>query len=291
MSPYATDDDHRECRRLHRAHGTTYYFASRRFNAVTRRRVDALYAFVRVPDEWVDNPGALSPSEREGKLLAYERELALGLEGVRPSHPALRAFCDAMRETGLGLEEPREFLASMRADLAIDRYETYADLQGYMRGSAVSVALMMCRLVGAPDDDGTRESAIALGEAMQMTNFLRDVGEDVRRGRIYLPMEDLRRFGVSENQIEEGRVDSAFRDLMRFEIDRARELYARADVGIPRLPDPMRLPIRIARTLYARILDRIEARGYNVFGARARTTVLEKAVVAVALARSRTGVG
>jgi 15-cis-phytoene synthase len=229
-----------------------------------------------VPDEWVDNPEADGPLPAE-RLAAYRNAFLRGIDGVRPQEPALRAFCDVVREAGLGVEEPLLFLDAMAMDLERDRYPTYESLRGYMRGSASAVGLMMCGLIGAdPNDPEVREPAMALGEAMQLTNFLRDVAEDLDRGRIYLPLEDLASFDLTEADLLARRSDERTIRLVRFEIARARALYALADRGIPRLPRHARKPVLLARCLYARILDRIEDQGCDVFAGRARTSGAEK---------------
>lgn len=273
---FASAEDHAECRRLHRKYGSTYYFATQRFDRPSRRRVHALYGFVRVPDEWVDNPGETSVEDQARMLREYRSQLLRGLDGVRPNHAALRAFCDVVRETGMPLTEPLLFLDAMEQDLTVTRYARYSDLQDYMRGSAAAVGVMMCSVLGARCDAETLTGARALGDAMQLTNFLRDVREDAERGRVYLPQEDLARFGVTEEGIEGHQVDDAFRNLMRFEIARARALYEVADQAIPRLPPTAQKPVRLARILYSRILDKIEALDYDVFTSRARTTKWEK---------------
>ncbi|MGV3615328.1 MAG: phytoene/squalene synthase family protein [Fimbriimonas sp.] len=284
LGPFARASDHAECRRLHRKHGTTYYFATQRFDRRTRQQVHALYAFVRVPDEWVDNPGTLTIDRRLRLLQDYRSQLLRGLDGVCPDHPVLRAFCDVVRDCGMPLDEPLIFLDAMEQDLTVARYRTYEDLRDYMRGSAAAVGVMMCSVLGAKSDEETLGGARALGEAMQLTNFLRDVGEDARRGRIYLPQEDMASFGVVEEDILQGRVTEPFRDLLRFEIARARALYAVADEAIGLLPAQGQKPVRLARVLYSRILNRIEALDYDVFTTRARTSKVEKLMVALRVA-------
>ena len=273
--------DDATCRRLHRHYGTTYYLASHWFRPEIRRRTNALYAFVRVPDEWVDNPGDLTIEQRRVLLQDWRTQFLHGLEGVRPKHPAMRTFCDVVRETAIPLEEPLAFLEAMDQDLTVNRYPTYADLRGYMRGSAAAVGIMMCYVVGSTTTPQVTRAAQALAEAMQLTNFLRDVGEDASRGRIYLPLEDLATFEVPESEIISGQMSDRFQTLMKFEIARARALYLEADKGIPLLPPSARKPVVLARVLYSRILDRIEARNYDVFSGRARTSKLEKFVVAL----------
>jgi 15-cis-phytoene synthase len=284
---FATPADYAICRRLHRKYGATYYFASRRFRPETRRRTHALYGFVRVPDEWVDNPGDTTVGERVNQLQDWRREFLRGLDGVVPSHPALRAFCDVVHETGMPIEEPLVFLDAMEQDLSVGRYETYKDLRDYMRGSAAAVGMMMCYVLGAPVTPKVEKGACALGEAMQLTNFLRDVGEDARRGRIYLPLEDLASFAVPPTDVLDGVITPEFKNLMRFQIARARALYAEADRAIPLLPADTRKAVLLARILYSKILDKIEQNGFDVFTKRARTNKLEKLVAAskVMLAR------
>jgi phytoene synthase len=277
---FASAADYAVCARLHRLHGTTYYLASRRFPREVRRRVDSVYGFVRVPDEWVDNPGGLSPSEQRAKLDGYLCELLRGLEGVAPSEPVLRAFVDTMRSTGMPVDEPLLFLDAMRMDLEVFAYPSYASLRRYVRGCASAVGLMMGHASGAPLTSEVREHAILLGEAMQMTNFLRDVPQDAALGRVYLPEEDLAAHGVSREDVLQGRWSAAFERLMRFEIARARELYARSDAVIATLPRRTRAPVRVARVLYSRILDRLEGQGANPYVRRARTGRLEKLWVA-----------
>ncbi|MDX2064632.1 MAG: phytoene/squalene synthase family protein [Fimbriimonadaceae bacterium] len=284
---YASPSDHRECQRWHREYGTTYYFATQLFPRRYRERVHALYAFVRVPDEWVDNPGERTPTQVRELLRDYRTELRLATTGVRPETPVLRAFADVVRETGMPLSEPLCFLDAMEQDLTVTRYATFDALLGYTRGSAAAVGLMMCHALDVRPCDETARAAMALGDAMQLTNFLRDVGEDARRGRIYLPQADLAEFGVSERDILEGRMTPEFVRLMEFQIGRARELYARSDLGIPALPSFARPAVRCARLLYAQILDKIEQRGYDVFSGRARTSRSEKlATAARVLARA-----
>ena len=277
---HASAADHDLCRRLHRQYGTTYYFATSRFRPAVRRRVHALYGFVRVPDEWVDNPGTGPGEDPAARLRDYREDLLCALAGGRAGHPALRAFGDVAREVGMGPQEPLLFLDAMTMDLTVARYPTYADLEGYMRGSAAAVGLMMCDVLQAGDDPTMRAAAKALGDAMQLTNFLRDVGEDAARGRIYLPQDELAAFGVAEDEILAGAMSDRFAELAKFQIARARALYATADAGIPLLPPEARKAVRLARVLYARILDCVEERRYDVFGGRARTSRVEKLTVA-----------
>lgn len=273
---FAEPEDYAICRQLHRRHGTTYYLASRRFPPVFRDRTDALYGFVRVPDEWVDNPGPLTVQERAAKIREFRDEMRRGVQGHRPSHPVLRAFCDVIRDTRMPLSEPEVFLDAMEADLHVQRYATYEELRGYMRGSASAVGVMMCYVLDVCPTEEIVAGASVLGEAMQLTNFLRDVAEDTDRGRIYLPLEDLDRFGVKESDVLAHQFSPEFARLMEFQIDRARRLYAQADPAIALLPPEAQKAVLLARILYSRILDRIEEQELDVFQGRARTSRTEK---------------
>ncbi len=270
---YASKADIEECRKVHKRFGTTYYYSTLRLPAKYRRRVHALYAFVRVPDEWVDNPGDMTREERLANLADWRRQFDAGMAGTCPQHFAMRAFCDTVRECRIPVEEAHIFLDAMEQDLFEARYETYEELRGYMRGSASAIGVMMCYAMCARTDYDTIARAKALGEAMQLTNFIRDVGEDLRtRGRIYLPLEDLRRFGVTERDMQRGVVTPEIRQLLQFEIDRARALYTTSDFGIYKLPKRMRRAVLIARILYSDILTCVERNQYDVFNRRARTS-------------------
>ena len=274
---YATRADLELCRRIHKKFGTTYYYATQRFPERIRRRVNAIYAFVRIADEWVDNPNGLSLETQRANLEDWRSQMVRGLAGERPEHWAMRAFCDTMLECQIPVEEAHCFLDAMIQDIDCAEYETYEDLRDYMRGSASAIGIMMCYAMDAPTDEDTILRAKALGEAMQLTNFIRDVGEDIRdRRRIYLPLEDLRRFGVSADDIRKGVVTPEFESLLKFEIERARELYRFSDPGTYRLPRRMRKAVMVSRILYSEILGRVEANGYDVFTKRARTSRCQK---------------
>ncbi len=280
MDGFVSKADFDVCKRLHRRHGTTYYFATLRLPQPIRDRVHALYGFLRVPDEWVDNPIPGSEGSRVERLRAYRDEFLRGMDGVCPTDPVLRAFCKVAHDVALSVQEPMRFLDAMEIDLFKCRYETYTDLREYMLGSAVSVGWMMCDVMEVERGPVVQRAANALGEAMQLTNFLRDVGEDMLRGRIYLPAEDLARFSVTEESIRRKEVSARFIRLMEFEIERARELYRQADEGIALLPGRVQDAVKLSRILYSRILDRIEDRRYDVFTGRARTSKTEKLATA-----------
>jgi 15-cis-phytoene synthase len=176
----------------------------------------------------------------------------------------------------------------MKMDTRVFRYQKFSDLEVYTYGSAAVVGLMMCRVVGVAEGKADAH-AEALGVAMQLSNFLRDIGEDWRRGRVYLPLEDLAQFGYTERDLASGVVDERFVGLMRFEIKRARRLYEVADEGMGYIPRGRRFPVIVARELYAAILDRIEAQRYDVFSRRAQVSRPAKLLVAAGCAASDPG--
>ena len=267
------------CRRAQRSHSRTYYFSTQLFPPEVRPHVHALYAFMRYADELVDNPGMTSLDEQLVALEAFEAETLAAVSGEEVSNPVLRAYANTVRERGISPENITAFMKSMKMDTRVLRYPAYEDLEVYTYGSAAVVGLMMCRTIGVTDERA-EVHAETLGVAMQLTNFLRDIKEDRERGRIYLPLEDLARFGYAEQDLEMGVVDERFVELMRFEIDRTRRLYTIADEGMDYIPRGRRYPVAVARELYAAILDRIEAQGYDVYARRAEISRLGKLRVA-----------
>ena len=267
------------CRRAQRAHSRTYYFSTRLFPPEVRPHVHALYAFMRYADEIVDNPGATSFEAQLAALEAFEEETLAAVAGEEVPNPVLRAYANTVRVRGIAQDDIAAFIKSMKMDTHVFRYPTYEDLAVYTYGSAAVVGLMMCRVLGVVDRRADLH-AETLGVAMQLTNFLRDIGEDWRRGRVYVPLEDLERFGYDEEELADGVVDERFVELMRFEIGRTRRLYALADDGMDYIPRGRRFPVVVARELYAAILDRIEAQGYDVFARRAQTSRAGKLRVA-----------
>jgi phytoene synthase len=276
------------CRRVQKAHSRTYYFSTRLFPAEVRPRVHALYAFMRYADEIVDHPHDLSPGAQLSVLEEFEAETMAAVSGESVPNPVLRAYADTVSACGIEPETIRAFMESMKMDTRVFRYQTFSDLEPYTYGSAAVVGLMMCRVVGVAEGKADYH-AEALGVAMQLSNFLRDVGEDWRRGRVYLPLEDLERFGYTERDLALGVVDERFVALMRFEIERARRLYEVADKGMGYIPRGRRFPVIVARKLYAAILDRIEAHRYDVFSRRAQVSRPAKLLVAAKCAASDPG--
>lgn len=267
------------CRRINRAHGTTYYWATQLLPRAKRPHVHAVYAFCRYADDVVDDLAPTSAGARRDALDTFEHRFFADLDTGTSDDPILRAVVRTVRLHGIERDAFRRFLSSMRADLTVGRYDSWDDLCTYMDGSAAVIGEMMLPVLEpvSPDALGPARD---LGLAFQLTNFLRDVAEDLDRGRVYLPQEDLRRFGADPWL---RRVTPEWRELMRFEIERARALYASADRGVAMLPPRSARCIGAARSLYSRILDEIEAAGYDVFSRRARVPTPQK-LLAVAAA-------
>lgn len=278
MTP-TLQESYAACRRLNAAHGRTYYLATMLLPAEKRPHVHALYAFARCADEIVDDLDAgLTDSGRAEHLLAWTQDF---LQARTSGHRVLPAVLDTISRFDIPLAYFEAFLDSMRMDLTVTEYGTYDDLMGYVYGSAAVIGLQMLPVLGhTVPHHVVAPYAVDLGVAFQLTNFIRDVGEDLRRGRLYLPLEDLRRFGVSREQLERGVVDAGVRELISWEIARARRLYRSAAAGI-RLVDPAsRDCLRAALTLYSEILDAVEAADYRVLDRRATVSRRRRAVVA-----------
>jgi phytoene synthase len=272
------EQSYAECRRLTRRHGTTYYWSAAILPSVKRHHVHALYAFCRRADDIVDDVGHAPVAAPADALAAWGDRLFADLGRGSSDDLVLKAVVHTARAFDIGPDAFRRFLRSMTMDLTVERYETYDDLRDYMDGSAAVIGEMLLPILEPFDPQAARAPARALGEAFQLTNVLRDIGEDLDRGRQYVPQEDLRRFGVD---LRARACTAAFVDLMRFEIVRTRELYRLAEPGIAMLPPRSARCVATARELYERILDRIAAQGYDVFARRARVpTPLKLAVAA-----------
>ena len=256
------------CRRIQRRHDPTYYVATRRLPSDVQPAVHALYAFVRSADEVVDGPRRRrDPAERRKGLDRWEAELERGRTAGGSDNPVVAALVDSGRRHDLPLDELRVYMRSMRIDCAPVRIDTWEELEAYMQGSAASVGRVMAPLLGAPPD--RREDFARLGLAFQLTNFIRDVREDWGLDRLYLPAEDLRRFGVCQQDIARGHATPQLRELLAFEVTRARSLFAGAgDEAVAAVAPSVRPGMRLARAVYLRVLDRIEAIGFDVLGRR-----------------------
>ncbi|MBD0839746.1 phytoene/squalene synthase family protein [Streptomyces sp. TRM68416] len=287
------------CRTLNARHGRTYFLATRLLPVERRPAVHALYGFARWADDIVDTPAPGTDAARRGtELTELQRQLDEGLRRGRSREPVVRAVADTARRYGIDHAHFRDFMSAMRADLVVTDYPTYADLRGYMHGSAAVIGLQMLPVLGTvvPREEAEPHAA-ALGVAFQLTNFLRDVGEDLDRGRVYLPADLLAAHGVDRELLRrsrdtgrpDGRITAALREFEAL----TRGVYREAEPGIALL-DPVSRPcIRTAYVLYGGILDAVARDGYAVLHRRAvvprrrRARVAAAGLVRVAGARLR----
>ena len=269
------EQSYARCRALNKAYGTTYYAATYALPRVKRHHVHALYGFCRYADDIVDDLGPAPVEVREKALATFGDRFFGDLVAGDSDDPVLKAVVHTVKAFGIDSDCFRRFLRSMTMDLTVTTYDTFDDLLGYMDGSAAVIGEMMLPILEPSSPDAKRH-ARDLGIAFQLTNFLRDVSEDLDRGRVYLPQEDLRRFGTDPS---ERRVTAAWRELMRYEMERVRRYYASADLGIAYLPATSARCVHAARRLYAEILERIEAVDYDVFTRRVRVPGWRKVLV------------
>jgi len=239
------------CRDVFRRHSRTYYYSARFFPSTTRKYVCALYAFFRLPDELVDNPEA----DPERELARFRRMHDEVWWTGESDHPVLRAFHSTAIKFNIPREWPDSFLDSMAMDLTVARYDTYEDLRRYVYGSAEVVGLMMSRVLGAPDEG--LDAARNLGLAMQLTNFYRDIGEDLERGRIYVPLEDLERFELRERDWHAGVPPEPFNRLILDQAERNLAIYRDAHAGLSYIPRKSRLAVALSSTGYQHTLHNV----------------------------------
>jgi phytoene synthase len=271
------------CRRLNASHGKTYYLATLLLPAWKRPYVHALYGFARYADEIVDDLASiLTDQQKADWLIGWGKQFVRDVEAGSSEHEISRAVVDTVRRWEIPMHYVEAFLTSMRMDLTISSYDTYDDLMVYVYGSAAVIGLEMVPVLEPVVPREVADPyARDLGIAFQLSNFLRDVGEDLRRGRVYLPTEDLTMFGVTREHLEHGVVDGPVRRLMAFEVARTRELYRSAALGV-RLLHPTSQPcIETALALYGGILDEIEKADYAVLGQRVTVGKLRRAAVAL----------
>jgi 15-cis-phytoene synthase len=272
------------CRRVTAKYSKTFYTGTMLMAPAKRRAIWAIYVWCRRTDELVDGPQAQFTSEKT--LDRWESQLESIFAGCPVDDEDL-ALVDTLEQFPLDIQPFRDMIAGQRMDLHRNRYDTFEDLELYCYRVAGTVGLMSTTVMGIDTQLQTAPwsqqqtvdptpQAIALGIANQLTNILRDVGEDARRGRIYLPLEDLAAFDYTEADLMAGVVDDRWRALMAFQIDRARQFYTEAESGIGLLSEDARWPVWSALALYRQILNVIEENGYDVFTQRAYVPSLRK---------------
>lgn len=280
----SVEDAYEVCRRVTAKYSKTFYTGTMLMAPAKRRAIWAIYVWCRRTDELVDGPQAQFTSEKT--LDRWESQLESIFAGC-PVDDEDVALVDTLEQFPLDIQPFRDMIAGQRMDLHRNRYETFEDLELYCYRVAGTVGLMSTTVMGIDTQLQTAPwsqkqkldptpQAIALGIANQLTNILRDVGEDARRGRIYLPLADLAAFDYTEADLMAGVVDDRWRAIMAFQIERARRFYAEAESGIGLLSEDARWPVWSALALYRQILDVIEANGYDVFTRRAYVPSLRK---------------
>lgn len=275
--PMATSEDYAACRRAMLAASKNYSFASRFLPQRILPHVEALYALMRVGDDRVDVSfqGFASPL---CAIEDWERTYWNAFDTGYSDDPVMRAYLDTALKFGIPPEVMQPYFRSMKEDLRVTRFPAFADLLHYMEGSAMPVGRAMTRIVGARPPHTVKDTlpyADSLSLAMQLSNFWRDVGQDYRIGRIYLPLEDMARFGVGEDDLAAGRVTGAFIALLEFEMARTEAYYNHAAQGVARLAAG-RWGVMAALEVYRAIHNSIRRNGYDVFNKRATTSKAQK---------------
>jgi phytoene synthase len=273
----AREDAYELCRQITQTYAKTFYLGTLLMSESKRRAIWAIYAWCRRTDELVDGPRARLTTPET--LDRWEHQLESIFAGY-PVEDTDVALVDTLERFSLEIQPFRDMIAGMRMDLSRNRYQTFKDLELYCYRVAGTVGLMSLPVMGVDSSaraapwstqelSKTAEQAIALGIANQLTNILRDVGEDASRGRIYLPLDELALFNYTEEDLLNGVIDRRWQELMRFQIQRARKFYVEAEKGISALSRDARWPVWSATMLYSQILDAIENNHYDVFQKRA----------------------
>lgn len=282
------------CRAITRFYAKTFYMATRFLPNEKQRSIFAIYGLCRYVDNLVDDTMDLATNEQialvevKEKLDVFKVNLASIYEGKRTRNPILIAYSDTAQKYNIPIDLPLLLIQGVESDLTKNRYNNFNELYDYSYKVASVVGLMTSKVFGYSNSKAL-DYAVDLGIAMQLTNILRDVGEDLQRNRIYLPKDELTMFGISEEDLFKEEVTDEFIDLMRFQIRRAREYYVKADLGIRMLSKDSRLPVYLAWHNYSRILDKIEENDFDVFRERAYLTNVEKfSIIPKILTKMRT---
>jgi len=273
-------ESYNECKRLNALHGKTYYLATLLLPKSKRPFVHALYGFARYADEIVDDLASdLNTIEKSRLLKGWGDGILRDLKaGVSSDHIG-KALVDTAQRFSLPIEYFESFLISMEMDLSVGQYQSYEELMTYVYGSAAVIGLQMAPILGVLDDRAL-EGAKKLGIAFQLANFIRDVGEDLDRQRIYLPQDEMLEFGVTKEMLERKVLTAEIVNLLKFQIARVRQLQHEAEPSIQFLEKESRPCIRAASELYCGIVDEVEANDYDIFNKRAKTSIFRRSRVA-----------
>jgi len=269
-----------ECKRLNAQHGKTYYLATLLLPPAKRPFVHALYGFARYADEIVDDlASTLSDSEKAESLQNWGSSVLTDIKAGRSHDHIGAALVDTVKRFNIPISYFEAFLKSMQMDLTITQYQSYEDLMEYVYGSAAVIGLQMLPILGTLSDEAY-VAAEKLGVAFQLANFIRDVGEDLDRGRIYLPLQELAKHGVTRQMLEERTLTPEIKSALKEQIARVRRLQAEAASGIKLLAPESRACIEAASELYCGIVDEVEKIDYEIFKKRAKTSTWRRIKVA-----------
>ena len=269
-----------ECKRLNAQHGKTYYLATLLLPPAKRPFVHALYGFARYADEIVDDlASTLSDTEKAESLQNWGSSVLSDIKAGRSHDHIGAALVDTVKRFNIPISYFEAFLKSMQMDLTITQYQSYEDLMEYVYGSAAVIGLQMLPILGTLSDEAY-VAAEKLGVAFQLANFIRDVGEDLDRGRIYLPLQELAKHGVTRQMLEERTLTPEIKSALKEQIARVRRLQAEAASGIKLLAPESRACIEAASELYCGIVDEVEKIDYEIFKKRAKTSTWRRIKVA-----------
>jgi phytoene synthase len=265
-----------ECKRLNSLHGKTYFLATLLLPKEKRPYVHALYGFARYADEIVDDLNStLTDVEKADALNSWGAQVLQDLKAGRSNDPIAAALVDTAKKFEIPIEYFQAFLNSMKMDLTITEYQTYEDLYEYVYGSAAVIGLQMVHILGtvaSSDLTEAKKAAEKLGVAFQLANFIRDVGEDLDRGRVYLPVTELQVHGVTRDMLEDKVLTPQIRSALKEQVRRVRRLQEESNAGIKLLSPRSRDCILAASELYCGIVDEVEKIDYEVFTTRAKTS-------------------
>jgi phytoene synthase len=269
------EESYQYCIRIARGRAKNFYYSFVLLSAQQRKAMCAVYAFMRYCDDLSDEPGATrAPMDR------WRAELEEALQGRFSDHPVWPAFHHTVRRFGIPHDYFRQMIDGVTSDLQPRRFETFDDLYQYCYRVASVVGMTIIHIFGF-DTPSALPLAEKCGIAFQLTNILRDVREDAELGRIYFPMQDLQRFGVSEEDLRAGKRTAGFHELMRFEAARARAYYNESAPLLDLIHPRSRSSLWALISIYSTLLERIEASNYDVFSRRVRLTLFEKSWIVV----------
>ena len=269
------------CRQLNAKHGKTYYLATLLLPPEKRPYVHALYGFARYADEIVDDlASTLTNEEKANQLNAWGQSFLDKFESGETDDSVCLAVLDTVRRWNIPREHFEAFLHSMTMDLTVSEYQTYEDLYEYVYGSAAVIGLQMVPIL-EPSDPAAYSYATELGVAFQLANFIRDIGEDLERGRVYLPLQELAKFGVTRADLENRIATPAIKEAIKFQIARVRQLEQSSRAGIAMLGEKSQPCIETARILYCGIVDAVVDIDYEVFAKRASVSLMRRLRVAI----------